>query len=195
MEYHVINLFAMKNSIIKKNIKRKNMINQENKGYFEDGSGLEYFKVYKDMLNHYGVIPSMVFSVIANYSKYAMSGDKRCCTKSEVAIGNELQLSWSSVRKAIKLLLKDKLIEKVNKSQMTLEEKLNSANWYRPVSKNIYQLKNKEKKTYLKTNYQRQRYQETGREKIKENIKEKEKEEENKKGKENNDGNNDEYSW
>lgn len=170
------------------------MTNQENKGYFEEGSGLEYFKVYKDMLNHYGVIPSMVFSVIANYSKYAMSGDKRCCTKSEVAIGNELQLSWSSVRKAIQLLLKDKLIEKVNKSQMTLEEKLNSANWYRPVSKNIYQLKSKEKKTYLKTNYQRQRYQETGREKIKEKISQKEKEK-NKNNEEKNEENNDEYSW
>lgn len=145
------------------------MDSKKNQGYFEEGSGLEYFKLYKDMINQYGIVTSAVFSLIANYSKYSMSEEKRCCTRSETSIGNELQISWSTVRKSIKILLDDKLIEKIDKGEISLEERLNSANWYRPISKNVYALKEKEKKPNLKANRQRQRYQESGREKIKEN--------------------------
>jgi len=177
--------------------------NKKNSGYFEEGSGLEYFKLYKDMVNQYGIVTSAVFSVIANYSKYSMSEEKRCCTRSETSIGNELQISWSTVRKSIKILLDNELIEKIDKGEISLEEKLNSANWYRPVSKNVYFLKEKERKPSLKANHQRQRYQESGREKIKEK-KEKIKKEKNIEEKvvknqyedikkSNND--NDEYSW
>ena len=176
------------------------MDDKKTQGYFEEGSGLEYIKVYKDMINQHGIITASVFSVIANYSKYSMSGDKRCCTKSEVWIGNDLQLSWSLVRKSIKILLENQLIEKVNKNDIWGDEKLNSANWYRPVSKNVYQLKDKEKKPYPKSNYQRNKNQEVGRKKIKEN-----KENKKKKNDQNNKNinenineiqeNNDEYSW
>ena len=183
------------------------MDGKKNQGYFEEGSGLEYFKLYKDMINQYGVITSAVFSLIANYSKYSMSEEKRCCTRSETAIGNELQISWATVRKSIKTLLDNKLIEKIDKGEISLEEKLNSANWYRPISKNVYALKEKERKPNLKANRQRQRYQESGREKIKED-KEKRKKQKNveeniikkqhedvKNFNNNNDNNNDEYSW
>jgi len=149
------------------------MANKENPSYFEEGSGLEYLKLYKDMVNQYGLLTAAVFSVIANYSKQTMSGDKRCCTKSEVGIGNELQMSWSAVRKCIQILLENNLIEKVNKNEIWGDEKLNSANWYRPVAREVYLLKDKKKKPFPKSNHQRQQYQIKGREKIKENKKNK----------------------
>lgn len=149
------------------------MTNKESPSYFEEGSGLEYLKLYKDMVNQHGLLTAAVFSVIANYSKQTMSGDKRCCTKSEVGIGNELQMSWSAVRKCIQILLENDLIEKVNKNEIWGDEKLNSANWYRPVAKEIYLLKDKKKKPFPKSNHQRQQYQIKGREKIEENKKNK----------------------
>ena len=168
------------------------MDNKKIQGYFEEGSGLEYFKLYKDMVNQYGIVTSAVFSLIANYSKYSMSEEKRCCTRSETSIGNELQISWSTVRKSIKILLDNKLIQKIDKGEMTLEEKLNSANWYRPIAKNVYALKEKERKPNLKANHQRQRYQESGREKIQE---EKERIKKEKNIEEKVVENKDEYSW
>ena len=150
------------------------MSNKESPIYFEEGTGLEYLKLYKDMVNQYGLLTSAVFSVIANYSKQTMSGDKKCCTKSEVGIGNELQMSWSSVRKCIQILLDNNLIEKVNKNEIWGDEKLNSANWYRPISKEVYLLKDKKKKPLPKSNYQRQQYQVKGREKIEKDKKKKE---------------------
>jgi hypothetical protein len=150
------------------------MANKESPSYFEEGSGLEYLKLYKDMVNQYGLLTAAVFSVIANYSKQTMSGDKRCCTKSEVGIGNELQMSWSAVRKCIQILLDNNLIEKVNKNEIWGDEKLNSANWYRPVAKEVYLLKDKKKKSFPKSNHQRQQYQVKGREKIKKDKKKKE---------------------
>ena len=171
--------------------------------YFEEGSGLEYFKIYKEVVHHYGIITAAVFSVIANYSKYSMSGEKRCSIKSEVGIGNELQLTWTLVRKSIKILLEDELIEKVNKDSLSEEKTFNNANWYRPISKNVYLLKNKERKLFPKSNYQRQRSQEIGREKTKENktIKNKNKKNKEKNNEEINKNINqninetDEYSW
>jgi hypothetical protein len=184
------------------------MDNKKNQSYFEEGSGLEYIKVYKDMINQHGIVTASVFAVIANYSKYSMSGDRRCCTKSEVGIGNDLQLSWTLIRKSIKILLENNLIEKVNKSDIWGDEKLNSANWYRPVSKNVYELKDQERKPYPKSNYQRSKNQKIGRKKIKENKENKKKkinqnnENTNKHIDQNinkninqNQENNDEYSW
>ena len=48
------------------------MDDKKTQGYFEEGSGLEYIKVYKDMINQHGIITASVFSVIANYSKYSI---------------------------------------------------------------------------------------------------------------------------
>jgi len=45
------------------------MANKESPSYFEEGSGLEYLKLYKDMVNQHGLLTAAVFSVIANYSK------------------------------------------------------------------------------------------------------------------------------
>ena len=64
-------------------------MNKDKEIYFEEGSGLEYLKIYKEVIHHYGIITASVFSVIANYSKYSMSGEKRCSIKSEVGFKNK----------------------------------------------------------------------------------------------------------